>query len=134
MKALTLRRIWLVFAPAAAALVLAAAYGWPEQAVAWVERLSPGCFFHRLTGLSCPGCGGTRALQAFLQGDWAAAWRYNMFLWVSLLVLAGEYLRMARAELHGSERISSSRVYSSLLSLYAIATILWFVLRNILHV
>ena len=33
-----------------------------------VQRLSPGCIFHRLTGISCPGCGGTRALIALIDG------------------------------------------------------------------
>lgn len=131
---LTLRRLWLALAPAGALLVLLGAYYRPVQAAEWVERLSPGCLFHRLTGLSCPGCGGTRALQAFLRGDWAAAWHSNMFLWLSLLLLAGEYLRHAWAEFCGSERISSSRVYTTLLRAYALATALWFLLRNVLGI
>lgn len=37
----------------------------------------PGCMFHRLTGLHCPGCGMTRASHAMLHGDLAAAFRFN---------------------------------------------------------
>lgn len=37
----------------------------------------PGCTFHRLTGLHCPGCGMTRATVAAARGDLAAAFRYN---------------------------------------------------------
>jgi hypothetical protein len=37
----------------------------------------PICQFHRLTGLNCPGCGGTRALYALLHGNFSAAFRDN---------------------------------------------------------
>lgn len=37
----------------------------------------PGCLFHRLTGLHCPGCGMTRAVHAMLHGDVSAAFRLN---------------------------------------------------------
>lgn len=30
--------------------------------------LKEPCFFQRMTGLYCPGCGGTRAVQALLTG------------------------------------------------------------------
>ena len=37
----------------------------------------PACQFHRLTGLNCPGCGGTRALYALLHGRFSTALRDN---------------------------------------------------------
>jgi hypothetical protein len=37
----------------------------------------PGCAFHRLTGLNCPGCGATRALHALLHGHWREALQDN---------------------------------------------------------
>jgi hypothetical protein len=33
------------------------------------SRYLPPCMFHVLTGLSCPGCGCTRAVTALLRGD-----------------------------------------------------------------
>jgi Protein of unknown function (DUF2752) len=44
----------------------------------------PSCLFHRLTGLNCPGCGGTRAMYALLHGDWRLALKDNA-LFVALL-------------------------------------------------
>ncbi len=37
----------------------------------------PACQFHRLTGLNCPGCGGTRAVYALLHGHFSTALHDN---------------------------------------------------------
>lgn len=37
----------------------------------------PGCLFHRVTGLDCPGCGMTRAAYSSLHGRWGEAFRFN---------------------------------------------------------
>jgi len=39
--------------------------------------LPGGCVFHRVTGLPCALCGGTRAARALLQGDVSRAWKLN---------------------------------------------------------
>lgn len=43
----------------------------------------PGCLFHAITGLYCPGCGITRMLHALVHGDLARAASMNV------LALAG---------------------------------------------
>lgn len=48
----------------------------------------PGCAFHRLTGLNCPGCGATRALYALLHGRWQVALHDNALFVALLAVLA----------------------------------------------
>jgi hypothetical protein len=48
----------------------------------------PVCYFHKITGLLCPGCGGLRALHQLLHGHWATAFRFNPVLVVSLPILA----------------------------------------------
>lgn len=48
--------------------LLATAGWWPE------------CPFHRLTGLYCAGCGGTRAIRALFRGDAATCFRMNLLL------------------------------------------------------
>ena len=51
----------------------------------------PRCFFHSVTGLECPGCGGQRAVHHLVHGRIATAFRCNA-LFVSLLPVAAWYL------------------------------------------
>ncbi|MFV0306200.1 MAG: DUF2752 domain-containing protein [Desertimonas sp.] len=37
----------------------------------------PPCPIHALTGLDCPGCGSTRAMQSLIDGDIARAVSFN---------------------------------------------------------
>ena len=48
----------------------------------------PVCFFHKTTGLLCPGCGVLRAMHQLLHGHVATAFRFNPVLVVSLPILA----------------------------------------------
>ncbi len=47
----------------------------------------PSCTLREFTGIPCPTCGATRAVRAFLGGDWAAALGYNPLLALLLVVL-----------------------------------------------
>jgi hypothetical protein len=46
----------------------------------------PRCLFHSLTGLQCPGCGGTRALHQLLHLHLAEAMRLNALVTVLIPV------------------------------------------------
>src|SRR5688500_7978079 len=46
---------------------------------AWA-RILPACSVRQLTGLYCPGCGGTRCTVRLLQGDLAGAFAMNPLL------------------------------------------------------
>ena len=48
----------------------------------------PVCQFHKITGLNCPGCGGTRALYALLHGKFSTALRDNVLLVGGVFFLA----------------------------------------------
>ncbi|HQR47294.1 MAG TPA: DUF2752 domain-containing protein [Thermoanaerobaculia bacterium] len=49
----------------------------------------PPCFFHSVTGLPCPTCGGTRAALALLEGDVALALHLNPLVTAALALLVG---------------------------------------------
>lgn len=126
-------RLWL-FAPPFLLFILAAGMLWfPQQLSEWVGQLSPGCTFRKLTGLACPGCGGTRALRALISGEPWAALCYNPFIIASLPILLTEYIRSWRVYLRQSDTtIPRSRTYCILLQLYAASTVLWAIARNLL--
>jgi len=51
------------------------------------------CLFKTVLGISCPGCGLTRAIGALIQGDIAAAWQYNpqLFFIIPILIASLVY-------------------------------------------
>lgn len=63
---------WTLLAMAAVASVLALHHGWAR-----VANALPACSFRRLTGLYCPGCGGTRCTGKLLKGELAGALSMN---------------------------------------------------------
>lgn len=42
------------------------------------------CIFHEVTGLHCPGCGGTRAVISLVKLDFYQAFRYNMLIIIAI--------------------------------------------------
>ncbi|MEI6674882.1 MAG: DUF2752 domain-containing protein [Verrucomicrobiota bacterium] len=72
-----------------------------------LRALSVGCYFRRLTGCHCPGCGGTRAFFALLRGEVGLAWRMNP------LLPAGVATGGLFALLHAMEQFSNGRVRRS---------------------
>ena len=97
-----------------------------------VGAISPGCLFRRLTGIACPGCGGTRAARALLDGDIRGACLYNFFLLPSLLLLAAEYGRHLIVFIR-KRSFPTSKTYIGIVRIYAYLAVFWFILRNILH-
>lgn len=53
--------------------------------------LIPPCGFRFVTGYYCPGCGGTRAVRALLQGRFAASFLYHPFV-LYCVVIAGIFM------------------------------------------
>jgi len=98
-------------------------------------RYFPGCMMKRLTSLSCPSCGNQRALHALLNGDFADALRYNLFLPFGIAyvigMLVGHILAVTRTPRHP--------VYQFFWGIkggytFLAVAILWMIIRNILDI
>jgi hypothetical protein len=77
----------------------------------------PACFFHKWTGLHCPGCGSTRALYHLLHGDVAQAVAYNVLGMLLMPVLGIWALRHSAYLVRGGDpprRLLSSRMIKAL--------------------
>ena len=44
------------------------------------------CLFHELSGLYCPGCGGTRAVKALLEGHFISCFLYHPFVFYCFIM------------------------------------------------
>lgn len=91
------------------------------------------CFFDTVLGLYCPGCGGTRALYALLQGHLLKALWYHPFIPYFMTLYLGFLLS------HGLERLGIKGVrgwkfhYWYLWVGSAILAVNW-VIKNILRI
>lgn len=61
------------------------------------QFLYPRCTFHQVTGLLCPGCGGTRAAHALVNGRFTEALRCNAAAVLGVPVLLGAVVWRGRA-------------------------------------
>ena len=116
-----------------AAIVLAALAAGVAAVVFFFNPASHGfypvCEFHRLTGLNCPGCGGTRALYALLHGHWAVALRDNALLVGGLVFLAVRGGWFAVRKFCG--RASGEFIPARFLWLLLVTMVVFTVLRNL---
>lgn len=60
-----------------------------------IARQGFPCLFHLLTGLYCPGCGGTRAFRALLAGNLLLSIRYHPLVAYMAVVLTAELVSFA---------------------------------------
>jgi hypothetical protein len=61
----------------------------------------PVCLFRLLTGLTCPGCGTTRALHAILHGHFETAFMLNPLLLIASPLLVWAFLRYSVTVMRG---------------------------------
>jgi hypothetical protein len=89
----------------------------------------PGCTFHKLTGLNCPGCGATRSLHVLLHGNISAALQDNalfVFLLVFFILRGGWF-----AVKHFRGQVTGSFFPQKILWPLLVLAVLFSVLRNL---
>jgi hypothetical protein len=112
----------LIFSIAAGAILLLYFFVKPK------DGNLPKCYFHELTGLYCPGCGGQRSIHSMLHGEILTAMSYNL-LFVVLLPLIIYFIIVF---LLGKKYKPSSFIYNARFSLViAIVVVSFWILRNI---
>lgn len=78
-----------------------------REAIYWIFHMP--CLFHLLTGLYCPGCGGTRAVKYLLRGQWALSFRYHPLVLYGVAALALELLSALAARWTGKPLVRPGR-------------------------
>ncbi|MCR5747437.1 MAG: DUF2752 domain-containing protein [Lachnospiraceae bacterium] len=86
------------------------------------------CVFNTVTGLKCPGCGVTRMLTALMHLDIKGAYAANPFLLVTGPFVFFEILYEFLIP-HGNKTFH--RINNVLLVIYAIALIIFGIIRNL---
>ena len=61
----------------------------------------PPCLFRYFTGLTCPGCGSTRALHQIVHGHFLTAFTLNPLLLVSIPLMLFAFLRYSVIVMRG---------------------------------
>jgi hypothetical protein len=123
---LTRRRLLTAAVVAAASAAAAVLYAFPPAE----HSFYPRCLFHDLTGLHCPGCGGTRCAHALLHGDVAQAAAYNALVLLFLPYLA---LHAVNALWYGATGRRAFRVWAPAWwpRAVVVAVVLFWVARNL---
>ncbi|TAH46101.1 MAG: DUF2752 domain-containing protein [Dokdonella sp.] len=78
------------------------------------DSLLPGCPFHALTGLFCPGCGATRAVHALIHGNPLLALRMNLLATLAIPLLPLMLLRSLRGPGPATVWLTDARPWAAL--------------------
>jgi hypothetical protein len=89
----------------------------------------PVCLFHALTGLYCPGCGGTRAVYQLLHGHVLLALHDNALFGLALVALAVWGARFAVRKLRNQQTIF--QLHPKTLWMFLVVALIFTVLRNL---
>lgn len=86
------------------------------------------CFVRRFTGLSCPGCGMTRAFASLARAEWADALRFHPLSFLVAAELAGGWAIWG-AGLLGGRTVLSRRSVNLILAVNAVLLIAVWAMR-----
>lgn len=63
------------------------------------------CMFHAVTGLYCPGCGGTRAVKYLLQGQIRTSIQYHPLVVYMAVAASAEFVTWLAAKISGRSEL-----------------------------
>lgn len=98
----------------------------------WLSQKGIECYFLNLTGLHCPGCGGTRCAHDLMAGNWIEAVGHNALLAVGAFsTLALSVYLIVRITILGKPIPKIPNIAAKWLWIGAGAIALFTILRNI---
>lgn len=124
------QRSWRAALPVGAVLILAGAVAFIVSRNPYATSVTGPCLMLHVTGLYCPGCGGTRAVYSLATGDVIGALEMNAF--VVLLVIPPVILGLLWWLLHSLDvKVPRVRVGTPVVWSYVGVLLLFAVMRNI---
>lgn len=124
------QRRWRAALPVGAVLILAGAVAFIVSRNPYATSVTGPCLMLHVTGLYCPGCGGTRAVYSLATGDVIGALEMNAF--VVLLVIPPVILGLLWWLLHSLDvKVPRVRVGTPVVWSYVGVLLLFAVMRNI---
>ena len=115
-------------------ILLAAAIATGFLYIFFLHRFLPQvhCFFSSVIGIYCPGCGGTRAVKALLQGKFLLSLWYHPVVPYTAVVWGGFLLTQGLHRL-GAGRIRGWRFHYWYLYAAIILALCNFIVKNVLR-
>ena len=95
-----------------------------------LKRLLLPCPIFELTGVYCPGCGGTRAVKALLRGDGLLSIRYHPVV-VYIAVLGSVFMVSQTLERATKGKIKGLRYKNAFLYIFTALYLISFAVKNI---
>ena len=89
----------------------------------------PPCLFRALTGLTCPGCGSTRAMHQILHGHFVAAFTLNPLFLLAIPFLLYALFRYSAVVMRGEIPRRNTLRPSYIYALFVIVVSFW-IFRN----
>lgn len=91
----------------------------------------PKCDFHALTGMYCPGCGGTRAVIALLNGNWVHSFLYHAFV-PYFVILYIVFMARGTLAILTKGKFQYMRFYNGYIFLGVAIILIQFIVKNML--
>ena len=97
----------------------------------YLIKLPIPCFFHKITGLYCPGCGLTRCLSSIISLNFYQAFRYNPLMFIFLPILIPYLLYLYINFIFDLEDKITKKIPNYIWNIIFVIVVLFGILRNL---